>query len=70
MLLLVWAASALLTRAHYSPDYSPDKGALRWRLVRRISGSVEEDLEVVSKSPPGKGTIGLAATRVDFGTCA
>lgn len=63
MLLPVWAANALLTRAHYSPDYSPDKGALRWRLVRRISGSVEEDLEVVFKSPAGTGTIRLAATR-------
>lgn len=72
MLLPVWAARALLTRAHYSPDYSPDKGALRWRLVRCISGSVEEgeDLEVVSKSPAGTGTIRLAATREDFGTSA
>lgn len=37
MLLLVWASSALLTRAHYSQDYSPDHGALRGRLVRCIS---------------------------------
>lgn len=70
MLLRVWAACALLTRAHYSPDYSLDKGALRWRLVRRISGSVVEDLDFVSKSPPGTGTIRLAATRVDFETSA
>lgn len=34
MLLLVWASSALLTRAHYSQDYSPDKGTLR----REVSG--------------------------------
>lgn len=70
MLLPVWAANTLLTRAHYNPDYSPDKGALRWRLVRRTSGSVKEDLEVVFKLPQGTGTIRLAATRKCFGTSA
>lgn len=37
MLLLVWANSAYLTRAHYSQDYSPDKGALRGSSARCVS---------------------------------
>lgn len=51
MLLLVWASSAFLTRPHYSQDYSPDKGALRGRLVRCIcSAEVGKDLEVIFRT--------------------
>lgn len=49
VLLLVWASSALLTRTHYSQDYSPDKGTFSGTYFCAIF--VGKDLQVVFREP-------------------
>lgn len=49
VLLLVWASRALLTRAHYSRDYSPDKGTFSGTYFCAIF--VGRDLQVVFRKP-------------------